>query len=79
MIENIYDDFDFPDGIIDIKCPECEGMSPIYQWEDCEIGGCELCGEHQATECPNCGERFDTVWPYTLENANEPHEERYNG
>jgi ribosomal protein S27E len=48
-----------------LLCPECDTISPTADWPDTEVG-CELCGEHQAIKCPNCGERFEHVWGYDM-------------
>lgn len=42
-------------------CPECKDPSKIADWREGEAG-CEDCGTHSATVCPQCRELFDWVW-----------------
>lgn len=42
-------------------CPECNKKSLIELWVEA-FYYCEDCGDHDARECPECGERFDHVW-----------------
>jgi len=42
-------------------CPECEKVSPVEDWEECEVY-CENCGDHEGRKCPLCGEAFEHVW-----------------
>lgn len=41
-------------------CPECKGWSKPADWQETSVS-CELCGEHTAMRCPECGEDFDHV------------------
>lgn len=41
-------------------CPVCETRSPAEDWEEVRPG-CELCGDHDGRECPECGEWYDHV------------------
>lgn len=52
-------------------CPECDGLVEFDYDSGLEVG-CEDCGSHSATECPECEERFDHVWGYNrIENYQE--------
>lgn len=52
--------FEFPNGIIDIVCPECKRATMAHEWKETSVG-CECCGDHEAVECPYCEERFDPI------------------
>jgi ssDNA-binding Zn-finger/Zn-ribbon topoisomerase 1 len=43
-------------------CPECKKESRIDLWEFVDIWGCDICGSHSGTKCPECGEQFDLVY-----------------
>ena len=45
------------------RCPDtdCLVLSPIAAWAQGEVG-CDMCGEHDARQCPACEEWFDHVW-----------------
>lgn len=49
----------------EIQCPECKEFSHHDDWIQTSAG-CELCGDHDAIECPKCGEYFDHVFSPTF-------------
>lgn len=50
-------------GYKDVKayCPECEEL--VMLEADHEVS-CSDCGSHEAVQCVNCGEYFDSVYGY---------------
>lgn len=42
-------------------CPECKNNTTFKAGYEV---GCEDCGSHEAVECEECGERFDSVRQY---------------
>ena len=48
------------DEFSELRCPECEAVSLVGKWDDCEAP-CDDCGSHSAIMCPNCGECFDLI------------------
>lgn len=44
----------------EIHCVSCGEWSPLSEWEMSYID-CETCGDHDAMECPKCGELYDHV------------------
>jgi len=52
----------WPDGEkYEIKCSDCGQWSPALDWVDGHVE-CETCGDHNAIECPHCGEPIDYVF-----------------
>lgn len=40
--------------------PPCEDPAG-HRWQETETA-CELCGQHRALYCPECGELLDSAW-----------------
>ncbi len=41
-------------------CSECKKSADFNKWVESWVG-CELCGDHDAAKCPECGELHDHV------------------
>lgn len=44
-----------------IECPECLKVSLLANWPD-TTADCDMCGEHAATQCPECCRVFDWIY-----------------
>lgn len=42
-------------------CPKCNKVTPVKDWREFRPG-CDLCGDHDGRQCPNCDAIFDHVW-----------------
>ena len=41
--------------------PPCEDGKE-HSWEEIDLFGCEVCGDHPGLTCPDCYETLDLVW-----------------
>ncbi len=53
-------------------CPNCKKKSPVEDWDEAFVD-CEICGEHDARQCPECFNLFDNIYDeWELVEANKP-------
>lgn len=53
-----------------VCCSDCKQWTPLADWIDSYVG-CEDCGEHTATVCPECDTQYDVIFagycpPFTV-------------